>query len=93
MKSLPMLMATTLLGSITTTGFAAEAKDAPLTRAQVLAELETARADGSFYAGGDGTLRGLARIRVAEHERRQQERREQAATTTTTTPTTGRVGS
>lgn len=42
--------------------------EAPKTRAQVLAELAQARADGSFYAAGDGTPRGLARARLAEQE-------------------------
>lgn len=47
---------------------AAEA-DAPKTRAQVIAEIDAARADGSFYAAGDGTPRGLARARLAERDR------------------------
>lgn len=43
--------------------------DAPKTRAQVIAEIDAARADGSFYAAGDGTPRGLARARLAERAR------------------------
>lgn len=46
--------------------------DAPKTRAQVLAELEQARADRSFYAGGDGSPRGLARSIPAERLRQAQ---------------------
>jgi hypothetical protein len=42
--------------------------EGPKTRAQVLSELAQARADGSFYAAGDGTPRGLARARLAEQE-------------------------
>lgn len=43
----------------------------PKTRAQVIAEYEQARADGSFYIdAGDGTPRGLARARLAEREQR-----------------------
>ncbi len=53
---------------------AAEA-DGPKTRAQVLAEIEPARADGSFYAAGDGTPRGLARARLAERESRERQAR------------------
>lgn len=53
---------------------AAEA-DAPKTRAQVLAEIAPARADGSFYAAGDGTPRGLARARLAERESRERQAR------------------
>ena len=41
----------------------------PKTRAQVFAELEQARADGSFYSGGEGTPRRLTRARLAEQER------------------------
>ena len=45
----------------------------PKTRAQVLAELEQARADGSFWIdAGDGTPRGLARARLVERELRLQ---------------------
>lgn len=45
----------------------------PKTRAQVLAEYEQARADGSFWIdAGDGTPRGLARARLAEREQRAQ---------------------
>lgn len=51
--------------------------NSPKTRAQVLAELEQARADGSFYAAGDGTPRGLARARLAVQQ--EQERRARAA--------------
>ena len=41
----------------------------PKTRAQVYAELEQARADGSFYSGGEGTPRRLTRARLAEQEK------------------------
>lgn len=48
---------------------AAVAADGPKTRAQVIAEYEQARADGSFWIdAGDGTPRGLARARLAERE-------------------------
>jgi hypothetical protein len=40
----------------------------PKTRAQVYAELEQARADGSFYSLGEGTPRRLTRARLAAHE-------------------------
>lgn len=49
--------------------------NAPKTRAQVLAEIEPARADGSFYAAGDGTPRGLARARLADRESRERQAR------------------
>lgn len=40
----------------------------PKTRAQVYAELEAARADGSFYSLGEGTPRRLTRARLAAQE-------------------------
>jgi hypothetical protein len=40
----------------------------PKTRAQVYAELEQARADGSFYSLGEGTPRRLTRARLAAPE-------------------------
>lgn len=53
--------------------------DGPKTRAQVLAELEQARADGSFYAAGDGTPRGLARARLAEQQEKARRARDSAS--------------
>jgi hypothetical protein len=51
--------------------FAAGPNDGPKTRAQVIAEYEQARADGSFWIdAGDGTPRGLARAKLAEREQR-----------------------
>lgn len=50
------------------------------TRTQVIAELEQARADGSFYAAGDGTPRGLARARFAAQEERERRGRADPAT-------------
>lgn len=47
------------------------ADEAPKTRAQVIAEFERARADGSFHAAGDATPRGLARARLAERAERE----------------------
>ena len=41
----------------------------PKTRAQVFAELKQARADGSFYSGGEGTPRRQTRARLAEQEK------------------------
>lgn len=66
--------AAVLSGAASLSAQAADA-DGPKTRAQVLAELEQARADGSFYAGGDGTPRGLARARLAEQQQKERERR------------------
>lgn len=68
-----------LLGSalLNTPAFAA---DTSKTRAQVIAEYEQARADGSFYIdAGDGTPRGLARARLAEREQRERQARTELA--------------
>lgn len=63
--------------------FAADATG-PKTRAQVIAEYEQARADGSFYIdAGDGTPRGLARARLAEREQRAREAQALAERNTT----------
>lgn len=86
---LAALVATLTMG----TSFHTLAADssAPKTRAQVLAEIEPARADGSFYAAGDGTPRGLARARLAERELR--ERQARAAAEAQAAATAQRSGS
>lgn len=73
-KQLIAALAFTLAAGASFHTLAAEA-DAPKTRAQVLAEIAPARADGSFYAAGDGTPRGLARARLAERESRERQAR------------------
>jgi hypothetical protein len=65
----PLLVAAAAVSLLAGSSFTAlAAQEGPKTRAQVLAELQQARADGSFYAAGDGTPRGLARARLAEQE-------------------------
>jgi hypothetical protein len=78
-KQLIAALAVTLTASASFHALAA-GKDSPTTRAQVLAELEPARADGSFYAAGDGTPRGLARARLAEQDSRERQARRAAET-------------
>ncbi|MFT3956486.1 MAG: DUF4148 domain-containing protein [Piscinibacter sp.] len=73
-KQLIATLALTLTAGSSFNTLAAES-DAPKTRAQVLAEIAPARADGSFYAAGDGTPRGLARARLAERATRAQQER------------------
>lgn len=73
-KQIIAALAFTLTAGSSFYTLAAEA-DAPKTRAQVLAEIAPARADGSFYAAGDGTPRGLARARLAERESRERQAR------------------
>ena len=53
--------------AFTPSAFAAD-DNGPKTRAQVYAELEQARADGSFYSLGEGTPRRLTRARLAAQE-------------------------
>lgn len=53
---------------------------APKTRAQVLAELEQARADGSLLAGGEGNLHARTRAKIAEYEKRNRQPTEAVAT-------------
>jgi hypothetical protein len=89
-KQLIAMLALTLTVGSSFQTLAAEA-DAPKTRAQVIAEIAPARADGSFYAGGDGTPRGLARARLAERERL--ERLERIAREERASGTTSRKGS
>ena len=71
MNRLSLIVLAALLPAV----FATQATAAePKTRAQVLAELEQARADGSFWIdAGDGTPRGLARARLVERELRAQQ--------------------
>jgi hypothetical protein len=73
-KQLIAALAFTLTAGASFHSPAAEA-DGAKTRAQVLAEIAPARADGSFYAAGDGTPRGLARARLAERESRERQAR------------------
>lgn len=53
---------------------------APKTRAQVRAELEQARADGSLLAGGEGNLHARTRAKIAEYEQRTRPQAEAVAT-------------
>lgn len=73
-KQLIAALVVTLTTGASFHGLAAD-NSGPKTRAQVLAEIEPARADGSFYAAGDGTPRGLARARLAERENRERQAR------------------
>ncbi|WP_298826635.1 DUF4148 domain-containing protein [uncultured Piscinibacter sp.] len=73
-KQLIVAIALTLTAGSSFHALAADA-DGAKTRAQVIAEIAPARADGSFYAGGDGTPRGLARARLAEREARERQAR------------------
>lgn len=73
-KQLIAALALTLTAGSSFHTLAAEA-DGAKTRAQVLAEIAPARADGSLYAAGDGNPRGLARARLAERERRERQAR------------------
>ena len=68
-KTIIAVIGTTLtLGTaLTHSAFAAD-DNGPKTRAQVYAELEQARADGSFYSLGEGTPRRLTRDRLAAKE-------------------------
>ena len=63
---------------ITGSAFAAD-DNGPKTRAQVYAELEQARADGSFYSLGEGTPRRLTRARLAVQEEHTRRARAEAA--------------
>jgi hypothetical protein len=58
----------------------------PKTRAQVYAELEQARADGSFYSLGEGTPRRLTRARLAAQEEQARRARADAANVAAGTP-------
>lgn len=62
-----VVLAALLPAALVSNAFAAE----PKTRAQVIAEYEQSRADGSFWIdAGDGSPRGLARARLIEREQR-----------------------
>ena len=79
-----LLAAVTLAMTVGTTlslnAVAAE-DNGPKTRAQVYAELEQARADGSFYSLGEGTPRRLTRARLAAQEDQARRARTEAAKT------------
>lgn len=63
-----------LLGqAVFTTAALAGDPAAPKTRAQVRAELEQARADGSLLAGGEGNLHARTRAKIAQYEQRTQQ--------------------
>ena len=67
------LIALAVLAACATTGFAAEPNNGPKTRAQVIAEFEQARADGSLYVNdGEGNPRVRARTILAERAQRAQ---------------------
>ncbi len=61
-----LTLALTAGATFTHNAFAADDNNGAKTRAQVYAELEQARADGSFYSLGEGTPRRLTRARLAE---------------------------
>jgi len=95
-KELEKLLAAAAIALLAGSSFNALAAEdnSPKTRSQVLAELEQARADGSFYAAGDGTPLGLARARAAFFDVSASRRRNvPAAAVNAATATAGRRAS